>query len=138
MNAALARRRSRVQIPPGPPTFELFFGKEACFRLCFLMSDLSVFACGVYPDPCLQELIDASVALSLREFLKSAANRLLNDYNRISRFGHLYSPSRRGAYISALYLKSSEKNHKLEIDPQKIRAFENASKKFFINVCQKL
>ncbi|RLI44534.1 hypothetical protein DRO64_03830 [Candidatus Bathyarchaeota archaeon] len=61
----------------------------------------------------------------------SKRNRFFNDYSRISRFGHLYSPSRRSAYISALYLKSSDKNHGLELDLQKIRALE-AQEKIFI------
>ena len=90
----------------------------------------------VNPDPYFQELIDASVALSLREFLKSAANRPLNDYGRVFWLGHLHSPSlsRRSVYISALYLKSSEKNHKLEIDLPAMDKSQNSFRKQRIKI----
>ena len=85
----------------------------------------------VNPDPYFQELIDASVALDLREFLKSATNRFLNDYGRVFWLRHLHSPSlsRRNAYISALYLKISEKNHKLEIDLPAMDRSQNSFRK---------
>ncbi len=85
-----------------------------------MASDLPVCACGVYPggipNPCFEELIDTSAALGFRDLFKRVANGLLNDYGRVSWFGHLHSASRRDACISALYLKSLKKNYKLEID----------------------
>ena len=34
------------------------------------MSDFIVFVCGVYPEPCFEELIDASVSLGLRDLME--------------------------------------------------------------------
>ncbi|RLI42053.1 hypothetical protein DRO64_06760 [Candidatus Bathyarchaeota archaeon] len=55
---------------------------------CFWPSECGVKGfvggCEVHPHPCFQELIDASVALDLRELLKHVANLVLNDYDHVS------------------------------------------------------